>query len=586
MLSSKVPAAMLSAVRPHKAWHPVQTLVLDRGAEVTSCHESETRGHLVRQALAYSFNFVLEVEIGLWALIAIRVPFFGYPVKLLDQFAWKLAWMRRKWRSEPKKRSCLGAANAAISVAMTAFATRAAKVTAAADVKSPGDRDPAAGAKAPLSAFEPPEREKERGRVPCASDVSAAPKAKAKAKVPVTRAEAARQAVLSGCPADVEEDVREYMADTAAMLFEEENIESEAVRRDLEEAFLPLLEECDSVSAEEAAAFCVIVFEAGFPDAVSCSKPDATAADAAGSQAGSPDYLCHVPNLMLMYGGSPEPLLRGATLELLRGHRYGVVGTNGSGKTTLMARLASKDIAGLTEELRVVHLRHEAILQGVSRVSTARDYVEMHSNGLEDPDVAQALRDVGFENEEQLGKAVLALSGGWQMRLALACAMAKKANLLLLDEPTNHLDADGVRWLVDFINRTCVSGSELGGGAAMIVSHDPAFLDQVCTDVIHFSPARHKGKLTYHPGTFSAFKAGYTAFHHTMYCVQGQNPAKHMPQLMTNTIRQQRMPNQHYDFSGSFDSSKSIVPAELYAQISKVHLGDPLPTEGERSGWR
>ena len=27
-----------------------------------------------------------------------------------------------------------------------------------------------------------------------------------------------------------------------------------------------------------------------------------------------------------------------------------------------------------------------------------------------------------------------------------------KANLLLLDEPTNHLDAEGVRWLVEFIN--------------------------------------------------------------------------------------------------------------------------------------
>ena len=24
----------------------------------------------------------------------------------------------------------------------------------------------------------------------------------------------------------------------------------------------------------------------------------------------------------------------------------------------------------------------------------------------------------------------------------------------MLDEPTNHLDAEGVRWLVDFINKT------------------------------------------------------------------------------------------------------------------------------------
>ena len=34
----------------------------------------------------------------------------------------------------------------------------------------------------------------------------------------------------------------------------------------------------------------------------------------------------------------------------------------------------------------------------------------------------------------------------------LRTVAARQANLLLLDEPTNHLDAEGVRWLVDFIN--------------------------------------------------------------------------------------------------------------------------------------
>jgi len=41
------------------------------------------------------------------------------------------------------------------------------------------------------------------------------------------------------------------------------------------------------------------------------------------------------------------------------------------------------------------------------------------------------------------------------------------------------------------------------GGAAMIISHDPGFLDQVCTDVIHFTS---DGKLAYHAGNFNAFK--------------------------------------------------------------------------------
>jgi len=87
------------------------------------------------------------------------------------------------------------------------------------------------------------------------------------------------------------------------------------------------------------------------------------------------------------------------------------------------------------------------------------------------------------------------------MRLALACAMAQKADVLLLDEPTNHLDKKAVEWLIGFINRTCIGG-ELGG-TAMIVSHDPDFLNQVCTDVVHFTS---DGKLAYHAGNFDAFK--------------------------------------------------------------------------------
>ncbi|CAK8994357.1 [NU+] prion formation protein 1 [Durusdinium trenchii] len=272
--------------------------------------------------------------------------------------------------------------------------------------------------------------------------------------------------------------------------------DAESLRQELEEGFLPMLEEYE-ISTEDAQSLCASVLQAAAPS------------DGPAAELGAVDeaeFLCYLPNLLLMYGGSPEPLLRGACLEIRRGHRYGVVGSNGSGKTTLMARIASKDISGLPEDLRVVLLRHEAILQGVRRSTKVRDYVQQRNVGEDaasEEDMENALQCMGFETEEQMGKAVLELSGGWQMRLALACAVARKANLLLLDEPTNHLDAEGVKWLVDFINKTCADDQ----GAAMIVSHDPDFLDLVCTDVVHFSPNSQKGKLAYYPGIFSAFKA-------------------------------------------------------------------------------
>ncbi|CAI4744909.1 CIH_collapsed_G0047090.mRNA.1.CDS.1 [Saccharomyces cerevisiae] len=49
---------------------------------------------------------------------------------------------------------------------------------------------------------------------------------------------------------------------------------------------------------------------------------------------------------------------------------------------------------------------------------------------------------------------IASLSGGWKMKLALARAVLKDADILLLDEPTNHLDTVNVEWLVNYLN-TC-----------------------------------------------------------------------------------------------------------------------------------
>lgn len=333
-----------------------------------------------------------------------------------------------------------------------------------------------------------------------------APKApKAPRKVPVvppgghrTRAEAISHAVLACCPETVEDDMLEYLSDTAVTLFEDEGMTPKVAREELEASFLPILEDAE-VSAELAAAFCEAVVSAAFPPATPAKgrKAASTAASAA-----DPDLILRMTNMLLMYGGSTEPLLRNTQFELVRGHRYGVVGANGSGKTTLMSKLGQKDVAGLPPDLRVVHLRHETFLDGVAVTTTAIEYARMRCGlGLaSDDEVVRGLTAVGFD-EEFLEKPVVTLSGGWQMRLGLACAMVQKASLFLLDEPTNHLDVAGVAWLVSFINRTCIGGE--AGSTAMIVSHDQSFLDLVCTDVIHFTP---NGKLAYHPGNFARFK--------------------------------------------------------------------------------
>ena len=84
------------------------------------------------------------------------------------------------------------------------------------------------------------------------------------------------------------------------------------------------------------------------------------------------------------------------------------------------------------------------------------------------------LRGLGFEPEAQ-EQLTDHLSGGWQMRLALAKLLLSEPDLLLLDEPTNHLDLDARNWLEEYLVAYPHS--------VILVSHDRYFLDAVVTHI-------------------------------------------------------------------------------------------------------
>ncbi|PNS14779.1 Elongation factor 3 [Sphaceloma murrayae] len=197
----------------------------------------------------------------------------------------------------------------------------------------------------------------------------------------------------------------------------------------------------------------------------------------------------------LGYGGML--LLSRTNLRLLKGHRYGLCGRNGAGKSTLMRSIASSKLDGWPsqDEVRSVMVEHN---QGEDADISIFDYCQ------KDPEIAKEgderirtiLEEVGFSSgpEGRQAQKVGTLSGGWKMKLALARAMLLRADVFLLDEPTNHLDVGNVAWLANYLK----THPEI---TSLIVSHDSGFLDEVCTDIIHYETK----KLVSYRGNLAAF---------------------------------------------------------------------------------
>src|SRR5688572_1606542 len=169
------------------------------------------------------------------------------------------------------------------------------------------------------------------------------------------------------------------------------------------------------------------------------------------------------------------PLLDRAALAVEAGERIGLIGRNGTGKSSLLGILAGTvalDDGELkkTDGLKIVRVEQEPAVP-------ASSLVEAHK----------------LDKFLHLFKVSQTVSGGELKRAALAHAFAQEPDLLLLDEPTNHLDIDGILQLENLLLKT---------PAAIVVTHDRAFLDRVATRIVELD----RGRLLSYAGNFSAYE--------------------------------------------------------------------------------
>mmetsp|Transcript_4315 Transcript_4315/g.4975 ORF Transcript_4315/g.4975 Transcript_4315/m.4975 type:complete len:960 (+) Transcript_4315:148-3027(+) len=224
-----------------------------------------------------------------------------------------------------------------------------------------------------------------------------------------------------------------------------------------------------------------------------------------------------------LYGGRDE-LISNGVLQLTNGVKYGLVGRNGVGKTTLLRAIAEGTIK-MPEYLHIIHVEQEAEPDSRSSLQTVlqSDHERMwllekeqmlldleldEHEGVTlqeiyerldemDSDTATSraagiLSGLGFDPAMQ-AKATKEFSGGWRMRIALACALFMEPDLLLLDEPTNHLDVHALTWLEEFLTRW--------DKTVVIVSHDRGFLNAATTTTIFL----HRKRLEYYGGSYDTF---------------------------------------------------------------------------------
>ncbi|MDG2334506.1 MAG: ABC-F family ATP-binding cassette domain-containing protein [Myxococcota bacterium] len=236
-----------------------------------------------------------------------------------------------------------------------------------------------------------------------------------------------------------------------------------------------------------------------------------------------------VSGLAKHYGD--QTLFEGASLQFLPGERYGIVGANGCGKSTLLKIISGLESPSQGEinipkraNLGVLKQDHfeyetnrildvvmmgnknlwdamaekETILANAENDFDGERYAELEDIILQgdgytlEARAGEILEGLGIESEVH-EQPLSTLSGGFKLRVLLAQVLASEPDVLLLDEPTNHLDILSIRWLERFL--------EQFRGAALMVSHDHRFLDNVATVIVDLDYSTAKA----YPGNYQAF---------------------------------------------------------------------------------
>ena len=192
----------------------------------------------------------------------------------------------------------------------------------------------------------------------------------------------------------------------------------------------------------------------------------------------------------LAYG--TRVLLHQTPLKLKLNHTYGILGHNGAGKSTLLRAMSNKTLQGFPD-IEATYIEHH-IPEELHDIVTL-DYIasnpKIQAKGISREVIVANLAEL-YVTEHMMNSPLSTLSGGNVQRVNLILAKLAADPLILMDEPTNHIDALSIIWLKNYIKNTQST-------TFLIISHDIKFMDEVCTNMIHYENLKlkvYRGNVT------------------------------------------------------------------------------------------
>lgn len=202
-------------------------------------------------------------------------------------------------------------------------------------------------------------------------------------------------------------------------------------------------------------------------------------------------------------------LLRETKLHLKKNKFYGLLGPTNCGKTTMMRAISQEKVEGFPtrDELVTIFVEHDVAeveieppskewptgklnidLTGWEFVLHTCNVYYKKSPPVEKDYVMETLGKIGFKSKElgvnltaaaDMTNPITTYSGGWKVKMQMACAQLIEADILMIDDPTGHMDVKNVEWVKDWLRNF--------PGSIIATSANTSFLNEMCTHVVDFN---------------------------------------------------------------------------------------------------